>query len=226
MRMNLAPAAMLASALALAACADQKPQQLQGMSGPAMSERDIGGRPTLAYIAPGADFKKYKRFILDPVTVYRGSDAQFGDATETDKQQLAAYMHSAFVGALGSHYSIVTTPGPDVARIHLTLAGLEGTTPVVGTVSHVLPAGLVMNLVNEQSGQPGSFSASVTIAGEIRDSQSNKLQASFVQKRFPDAMDITDTLTSSDGQKAAIQETANTFRARVDKIRSGGSATE
>jgi hypothetical protein len=218
-------AAMLAPAILLTACADQKPQQLQGMSGPAMSERDIGGRPTLAYIAPGTDFRKYKRFILEPVTVYRGSDAQFGEATEADKQRLAQYMHSTFASALGPRY-IVTKARPDAARLHLTLAGLEDSTPVVGTVSHVLPAGLVMNLVNEQSGQPGSFSAAVIIAGELRDSQTNKLEASFVQKRFPDAMDITSTLTSRDGHKAVIQETANTFRARVDKIQSGGSATE
>src|SRR6185437_4043856 len=95
-------AAMLAPAILLTACADQKPQQLQGMSGPAMTERDIGGRPTLAYIAPGTNFHKYKHFILDPVTVYRGGDAQFGDATEADKQQLAQYTHSTFASALRS----------------------------------------------------------------------------------------------------------------------------
>lgn len=219
-------AAIAAATLLLGACADQTPQHLQAQSGPAQQERDIGGRPTLAYIAPGADFRKYKRFILDPVTVYRGSDANFSDATEADKEQLAGYMHSVFASALGSRYAIVKAPGADVARIQLTLAGLEDSVPVAGTVSHVLPAGLVMNMINSQSGQPGSFSAGVTIAGEIRDSQSNRLLASFVQKRFPDAMDISSTLTSRDGQKAAIQETANTFRARVDKIQAGGSATE
>jgi hypothetical protein len=219
-------AAMLAPAILLTACADQKPQQLQGVSGPAMSEQDIGGRPTLAYLAPGADLRKYKRFILDTVTVYRGSDAQFGDATDADKQQLAQYMHSTFANALGSRYSIVTKPGPDVARIHLTLGGLEDSTPVVSTASHVLPVGLVTNLVNEQSGKPASFSASVTIAGEIRDSQTNKLEVSFIQKRFPDAMDISDSMVARDGQKAAIKDTADTFRARVDKIQAGGSATE
>lgn len=220
-------AAIVASTVLLGACTSNEPPKLQAAtSGPAMQQQDIGGRPSLAYIAPGANFKKYKRFIIDPVVVYRGSDADFGDATEADKQQMAGYMHSVFASALGDRYKIVTTPGPDVLRIHLTLAGLEDSTPVVSTVSHVVPAGLVMNFFNSSSGKPGSFSAGITIAGEFRDSQTNALQASFVQKRFPDAMDVSDTLTSRDGQRAAIEETAKTFRARVDKVQMGGSVTE
>jgi hypothetical protein len=222
----ISAAAIIAGSALLSACASTEPPKLQATGGPPMHEQDIGGRSTLVYLAPNTDFKKYKKFIVDPVDIYRGADAQFADASEQDKEQLAQFMHSAFAGSLAARYPVVSAPGPDVVRIHLTLAGLENTVAGVGTVSHLLPAGLVLNLANSATGNPGSFSASVTIAGKITDSQSDKLIVSFIQKRFPDAMDITNTVTSLDSQKAAISETAETFRKRVDKIQAGGKATE
>ena len=210
----------IAPAILLSACASGEPPKLEGMAGSQpMAQETIGGRPTLVYRAANADLRKYNRFVIDPVEIYQGADADFGGATEQDKQQMAQFMRSEFVRALGSR--VASMPGPDVARLHLILGGLENNVPGVATVSRVAPAGLVMNVINSASDRPGSFSGSTTIAGELRDSQTNALLVSFVQKRYPDAMNIGATLSSTDAQKAAISDAADAFRKRVDQVQSG-----
>jgi hypothetical protein len=209
----------IAPALLLGACASSSPPTLEAAKGPPMAEETIGGRPTLIYRAPNADLRRYTTFIVDPVDIYRGTDGQFDNATEAAKQQMAQFMRSEFVRALGNRNA--TAPGPNVARLHLTLGGLENNVPGVATVTHVVPAGLVLNVINSASNNPGSFTGSVTIAGELRNSQTNALLVSFVQKRYPDAMDIGATLSSTDAQKAAITEAADGLRKRIDAVQSG-----
>jgi hypothetical protein len=201
----------------LIGCSSNEPPRLQASStAPQMQQEAVGGRPTLVYRAPNVDARRYTRFIVDPVDIYRGADAQFGDLSEQDKQQMAQFMRSEFVRILGNRNA--SASGANVARLHLTLAGLENNVPGVATVAHVAPAGLVLNVINSATDRPGSFTGSTTIAGEVLDSESNRIIVSFVQKRYPDAMDIGATLSSRDAQRAAITEAAEGFRKRLDQI--------
>jgi hypothetical protein len=177
----------------------------------------------MVYRAPNVDARQYTKFMIDPVSVYRGTDADWGGATDQEIQQMAQFMRSELVRALGDRYPIVTGPGPGVARIRLTLAGLENNTAVVAPVSRVMPAGLVVNVTNAAVGKSGTFTGSVTISGEVVDSSSNKSLVVFAQKRGPDALDIGATFSSRDAQRAAITSFADAFRKRMDQIQTGQS---
>ena len=188
-----------------------------------MAESELAGRPAMVYRAPNMNARQYTRFIIEPVTVYRGSDATYEGTNEQELQELARFMRSEFVRVLGTRYPVVTAPGPNVARVKLMLAGVEGNTPVLAPVSRVLPVGLVANAAKSVGNAPGSFSGSATLAGEIVDSTSNAVLVSFVQKRYPDALDIGSTLSSNEAHKAAITGAAEAFRKRLDDIHSGSS---
>jgi hypothetical protein len=126
-----------------------------------------------------------------------------------------------FVRVLGERYAIVNAPAPDVARLKLTLAGVEGNTPFVATASRVLPIGLAANLAKSAAGAPGSFTGSVTFAGQFYDSTSNELIAAFLTRRAPDALDIRATLSTRDAAEAAITDSAMRLRNAIDRMQAG-----
>ena len=218
-------AALLASAAFLGACSSNEPPPVETQatrSVPMSEQSDVAGRVGMVYRAPNVNAKQYTRFIVDPVQIYRAADANFGDATEQQKQDMARFMQSELVRTLGPR--VTTTPGPNVARIKMTLAGLEGNTPVAATASRILPVGLVANVVQSARGEPGSFTGSVTYSAEVVDSMSGTPIVVAVQKRSPDAMDIGATFSSADAQKAAITSVAEAFRKKVDEIQTMSGA--
>lgn len=218
-------AAVLVSAAVLGACTSEAPpppQQSATRNMPMTESTDVAGRVGLVYRAPNVNARQYTRFIIDPVQIYRGTDANFGDATEQQKQEMAKFMQSELVRTMGDR--VTTTPGPNVARVKLTLAGLEGNTPVAATASRILPVGLVANVVQSARGEPGSFTGSVTYQAEVTDSTTGRPILVAVQKRSPDAMDIGATFSSQDAQKAAITSVAEAFRKKVDEIQSASGA--
>lgn len=221
MRIGTAPAAMLASvALMLGACASDAPPQTELARDVLLQPSgDVAGRAGLAYRAPAIDYRKYTGVIVAPVQVYRGADAAFGNATEQQKLAMADFMQQETIRALGPRAT--TASGPGVARLHLTLAGLEGNTPVAATASRIIPAGLAVNLASHMRGAPGTFSGSLTYAAEFIDSQTNDTIGVFIQKRFPDVFDFAATLSSESAQRRAFSGSAEQLRRRIEEIQSG-----
>jgi hypothetical protein len=227
MKTNLmvVPAALLASTAFLGACSSDEPPPVQTTatrSVPMAESSDVAGHVGMVYRAPNVNARQFTRFIIEPVEIYRGPDAQFGSATEQQKQEMARFMQSELVRAMGTR--VTTTPGPNVARVKLTLAGLEANTPVAATASRILPVGLVANVVQSARGEPGSFTGSVTYLAEVTDSMTNQPIIVAVQKRSPDAMDIGATFSSTDAQKSAITSVADAFRRKVDELQSAAGA--
>jgi hypothetical protein len=222
-------AVAIASTLLIAACASNKPPELQGLSGStqpnpsAMHEGELAGRTAMVYRAPNVDASQYTRFILDPVQIYQGADAKWSGASEQDRQQMAEFMQAEFYRVLHDRHQLAQKPGPGVARLDLILAGLDDNIPVVATVSRLAPAGLVLNMGKSVAGQPGSFTGSVVIAGTFIDSRTNATLLGFIQKRSPNAMNIGATLTSRDAQRAAITQAADAFGKRLDERRNKGT---
>jgi len=213
-----AVAAMVIGAIGLAACTENSSNLAGQPTKAPLAKDEVLGRAAMVYRAPNLDAKKYTKFIIDPVQIYRGTDADWSGASEQDIQEIAAFIRSELVRSLGDRFPVVTAPGPDVARIKLTLAGLENNTAVLAPISRVLPFGLAVNVTNQARDKEGSFTGSVTLSGEIVDSRSNQSLVVFAQRRGPDAMDIAATMSDRDAQKAAITSFAEAFRKRLDAI--------
>jgi hypothetical protein len=214
-----ASAAALGLLIALCTVASL-PAMAQAPAAVELAQNAAAARNSMIYRAPGIDVRKYKKFMIDPVAVYRGTDTDWGGASEAEIQQLAALVRSEIVRALGDRYPVVDVSGPDVARIQLTLAGLENNASATAA-AQALPGGLVMSAANAAKGQAASFPGSVTLSGQITDSQTNQMLVVFVQKRSPDAMDLGATRSDRDAQKAAITSFADGFRKRLDEIQAG-----
>src|SRR5690606_36318085 len=72
----------------------------------------------LIYRNPQADWKKYRKVKLAPVTIWVGKDSQLEGVSAEDRQRMADLFHAKLYEALKTDYEIVTEPGPAVMEIY------------------------------------------------------------------------------------------------------------
>jgi len=202
---NLAGFAVVA---VVSGCATTPPPS-QALSSSAVLRPTSDKTKPYAYRRPDANFAAYNRVIVPPTEIYAGLDAQFGKMSSADRQALASYMHQEFVKVLGRRFQIVGQPGPDTLRARLTLTGAETSTPVLSTVTHVLPVGLIVNAGAQATGGRGTFSGWMSYAVEIEDAPTGSLLYAHVATRSANALDITANFGSLDAAKAGVRSAAN-----------------
>lgn len=197
-----------ATMLALAACATTPPPS-QALSSSAYLRPTSDKTRPYAYRRSDANFAAYSRVMIPPTEIYAGLDAQFGKMSAADRQALAVYMHREFSRVLGRRFQLVGQPGPATLRARLTLTGAEASTPVLSTVSHVLPVGLVVNAGAQATGGRGTFSGWASYAVEIEDAQTGTLLYAHVASRSANALDITANFGELDAAKAGVRSAAD-----------------
>jgi hypothetical protein len=170
------------------------------------------------YRTPNANLRRYTRFIVEPVEVYRGSEASFGSMTNSQVTEIAQYLTSEVRRELGSGYTVTSQLGPNTARIKIKLVGVEQTVPGAATVSRVLPFGAVANAVQAASGGSGSFTGAVILAAEVYESQSSELLVAAVRRYNPPVFDLEATLSTMDTARSAARQAAQDLRAAVDRV--------
>ncbi|MGT0197407.1 DUF3313 domain-containing protein [Burkholderia pyrrocinia] len=220
MNRSIKPSHLLNAALcvALAGCAGVQPARYSGIeSSPYLRSdpQDKSGRVPYRYALP-ADWHKYRKLILDPVAVYRGTDHQFGNLNDQDKSTLATYMGDTFAKKLGKRFELTSTPGPDTLRVKLTLTGAVTTTTFAGAFAHFDLAGNVYNGVQAIRGREGAFTGSVIYAVEIRDASTNRLINAYVTKQYPNAMNIGASFGALSAARTGIDKGADALVAQFD----------
>ena len=92
------------------------------------------------YKNPAADWRKYTKIQLDPVTVWvNQKDSQLKDVPVEDRQRLAALLWSKLDEHLRNDYEMASNPGPDVMRIQAAITEAESSNAVLDTVTSVIP---------------------------------------------------------------------------------------
>ena len=175
---------------------------------------DASGRVPYRY-STAADWRVYRKVILDPVVIYRGRDHQFGEMSEKDKATLAAYMQTRFADKLRERFTMVNTRGPDTLRVRLTLTGAVANTPVLGTLSRFDLAGAVYNGVQAARDGEGTMTGSVIYGVELFDSSSSRLLGAYVTKQYPNAYDIKASVGDLAAATAGIDKGADAFMAQL-----------
>lgn len=190
-------------------------------------QRDTRYPHSLVYIKEGVKFAQYSKFIIEPTDIYRGTDASWHKqkVTEQDKQELAQFVTSEIIRVLGKDYPLINQPGPGVLRIKLTLVDVELTTTSLAVVSHLAPAGVGINLLKSGAGMQGSFMGSVTLAGELTDSQTGTVVGAFLTKQTPLALDVSKTFGKFSAARAGITESAEKFKAAMDRVHAPSAPT-
>jgi len=165
--------------------------------------------------------KNYRKFIIDPVTVYLLPEAQDRGIDPDDLDRLARYFTDAITDQLvEADYEVVTDPGPGVAELQIAITNVE---PTGGKKNAALKAGATAASVAVAPGAsllvPRLSVGKVGIEGEIIDSVSGERVVAFVTgkggrrwfsglKAYKKWGDI----------EAAFRSWAKEFRKRVDEL--------
>ncbi|WP_038908611.1 DUF3313 domain-containing protein [Dickeya oryzae] len=201
---------VISIALLLAGCAGNQPVRYSGIDSAAKlsaNTDDNAERMPWRY-SPQVDWRKYDNVIIDPVKIYQGSDGQFDDIAQVDRQALATHMQDAFSKALSTRFKTVGTPATGTLRLKLTLTGADTTPQVVGTVTKFDLAGGPYNIVQSVRGGRGLMSGSVDYAVEIYDASSHELLKAYVAHQYPNAMNISASIGSLSAAEVGIEKGA------------------
>ena len=178
---------VLCLALTFSSCAQSKQARKVEASGflkdYSMLKKGEGDEALLRYINPEADFSKYRKIILEPVTVWRGSKSGLAKMDVEDVQKLVDYLHSKVNEELEKDFTLVDRPGGDTMRIRIALTDADKSMVVLDTISNVIPIGLGVSILKDiATGKPSSV-GDASIEAEVLDSLSNDRLGAFVDRR-------------------------------------------
>jgi Protein of unknown function (DUF3313) len=207
--------AICCGGLLLVSCAGQTPKTTGGLDLPLKPSEYPG---TLVYRAPDIPSGKYKSIFVDNADIYRAADADFGGASEEDKTRLAQKLSTDFKNALTKHhYTLVSQPGQGVVRLHLVLAGIKESKPVAATVLRLTPLGLGASAAKTVTGGSSALVGSVTVSGELTDTESGAALAGFVATESPIALDLSSGLGKLRAAELGIERGSEEFAAALDR---------
>jgi Protein of unknown function (DUF3313) len=200
-----------ALALLLAACATKPAPDVINING-LIPIQDTKLPTARAYRAPDFHRSSYHGLLIDPADVYQGRDADFGKVSPEDRARVAAMLTSEFKRVLGAGIPLVDQPGAGIARLHLTLIGIDQSKPVLSTALRLTPVGLVMSAAKGVTDRPAPFVGSINVAVVAYDSESGKVLAAAQAVVSPSAVDLTSGLTPLRAAELSTTKAAEDFR--------------
>ncbi|MGK4984817.1 DUF3313 domain-containing protein [Erwinia amylovora] len=197
--------------LALAGCAGTQLPRYAGLSSAEQLQPNLGDD---AYRQPWRtsspiEWNKYREVTLDPVIIYSGADNQFGDLSQSERNELADYLYQRNAEVLKTRFDFAQPPSANGLRIKLTLTGAETTTPVIGTFTKFDLAGGPYNIVQAVRGREGLMNGWVSYAVEIYQADNNRLLKAHITKQYPNAMNVSASIGSIGAAKAGIDKGAD-----------------
>ena len=180
---------VLALAAVAAACTTTtrlKPlfgERATGFLGDAYPLLEKGGKcqVELCYVAHGIDWKKYHGVVLEPVQFWAGEDSKVAPDAQ---QMLATYIYNSLDANLAKvGVNIVDLPGPGIMRAQIALTDVTTATPILRTVSVIVPQARVINQAQQLVTGSYGFSGSAEVALKVTDSQTGQLLAAAVDRR-------------------------------------------
>jgi len=147
------------------------------------------GDVALVYRNPSADWSRYDKVLLEPVTLWRSGRQSLDPVPQDDLLRLVSIFEDALRRQLGAGFRLVDQAGPGVMRIRLAITEARASDPVLDVLrarSTSLPP------------PPGGpidpelrrFIEGAAIEGEIRDAQTGELLAAGVDRRREGAPSI------------------------------------
>ena len=157
--------------------------QMEGFMGDAYPLLKPGkeGQVDLVYIAEGVDWKQYKGTVLEPVQFWAGSDSKISPDAQ---QMLATYMYNSLKANLDKvGVNLVDLPGPGIMDAKIAFTDVTKATPILRTVSVIVPQARVINQAQQLVTGSYGFSGSAEVALKLTDSKTGQLLAAAIDRR-------------------------------------------
>jgi uncharacterized protein DUF3313 len=142
------------------------------------------GQALLVYQNPAAEWRKYRKVWLDPVTVWANQkDSQLQDVAVEDRQRLAKLLWTKLDEQLKQDYVMTNTPGPDVMRIQVAITEAASSNVFMDMLTSIyLPVKLLLTPKSMATGV-AAFAGSASAEMRITDTPTGTVLAEAVDRR-------------------------------------------
>lgn len=137
-------------------------------------------RAALVFINPGVAWSKYTKIIVEPVQFWDSMDST---VPVSDQQMLASYFYNALRDNLQNFFILVDRPGPEVLKLETAITNVTAATPVLRSVSVIVPQARVLNTAQSLATGSYAFAGSAQAEGQIVDSMTGTRLAAAVDQR-------------------------------------------
>ena len=134
----------------------------------------------LRYVNPNARWTEYKKVIIAPVSFWGGDDT---GVSKADQLALTNYFTKALNDALSQKFQVVDKPGPGVMEVQIAIDDIGKATPVLRTVSMVIPQARALATLKYAATGTYAFVGSAQAEGKVVDSVTGQVLAAGVDKR-------------------------------------------
>ena len=141
------------------------------------------GGALMAYQNPEADIKSYDKILLEPVTIWMGTDSEMKDLAKEDRQRVADELFSLLHARLSKDYQIVQAPAPGTMRIAAALTSAESSYPIMDTVSTIIPVGAAVSILKAIATGKPAFVGEATAELKITDATTDVVLFEAVDRR-------------------------------------------
>lgn len=185
------------------------------------------GEAQLVYFNPRADFRRYRKILLDPVAIAasRAKESAFVAMDKKEQQVMVNYVDAMVRAKLGKSYLFVTKPGPDVMRLRIAITEVQGASVVLDTVSSIVPFALALSTVKRIALDAHTGVGKAGVEMELKDSTSGVRLAAAVDaqvgRKFTFLFDKFSTYRTFDD---AFDMWTTRLQERLAKVRSAGPA--
>lgn len=135
----------------------------------------------LRYVDPAASFTQYRKVLIPPVTFW-GDDGT--KLSAEDQQKLVDFFHTELEQQLSSKFEVVQEPGPGVLSVQVALVDADSSTPVMRSISMLLPQARVLGRVRYMATGSYGWIGGATAEAKIVDAVSGRVLAAAVDRRI------------------------------------------
>jgi hypothetical protein len=138
------------------------------------------GQAAMVYVNPSAQFSKYNKILLEPVEFWDSANSSVSPA---DQHMLTAYFYNQLKENLQKDFTLVDQGGPGVLDIQVALVSASGATPVLRSVSVVIPQARILNGLQSLATGSYAFVGSAQAQMKATDAETGQLLAAAIDER-------------------------------------------
>jgi hypothetical protein len=140
------------------------------------------GQAELRYVNPAAQWTRYKKVLIEPVTYWSAhGDTRISPA---DQHALCNYFQQALQQQFGKYFTLVSQDGPGVMVLAVALTDAEAATPVLRSVSMLVPQARVLATLKYLATGSYPFIGSAQVAARLSDSETGTVLGEWVDRRI------------------------------------------
>src|SRR5262245_33218656 len=140
------------------------------------------GQADLRYINHAAQWTRYRKILIEPVTYW----AAHGDTKvpPADQRALCNYFQQTLQQQFSKDFSLVSQDGPGVMVLAVALIDAEAATPVLRSISMLVPQARVLATLKYLATGSYPFVGGAQVAAQLSDSETGTVLGEWVDRRI------------------------------------------